>query len=611
VWAGIPYPTSSSPKAVDAGAMTAGAAQSTITVTVALKLHDPDGAHALVEAMYTPGSPQFQNFLTPDEFRQRFAATDAEAAKVTASLSRFGLSATRATSTTLQVTGTPAAFEQAFSTKLHRFNVAAQAGVASYSFRDPIVEPQIPADVGSLVHAVIGLSTRPQYRPRVQKLPARFGAALLEANGSATANTSGTLTVLDFAKLYDVKPLYDAGVRGAGKTIGIVTLAGFTPSDAFAYWRALGLPVSSNRITVVNIDGGPGAPSDASGSDETTLDVEQSGGIAPAAKIIVYQAPNTDQGFLDAFAKAVDSNTADSISTSWGEWEEFIDPSPRRAYHEVFLQAALQGQSMFAASGDAGAYDASDNFPPPDYSLVLSVDHPAADPLMSAAGGTTLPGRQSFGLPNGSSFVVDIKNERAWSWDYLVPLCTKLGLDPVACGIFPVGGGGGVSVLFGRPFYQDALDGVQRSQPHQVLVDNTVNPPQTILALPDRFPGRNVPDISANADPDTGYSLYYTSDVGGFSVVSYYGGTSFVAPQLAGVTALLGESIHHRVGLLNFPLYLIARGRAYGSNDAPIRVIKDGNNDFYQGSAGYNPAVGLGVLDVAKFATALKVLTGH
>jgi hypothetical protein len=123
-----------------------------------------------------------------------------------------------------------------------------------------------------------------------------------------------------------------------------------------------------------------------------TLDVEQSGGLAPDAKIAVYQAPNTDQAFVDAFEAAISSNTADAISCSWGEWEEFLvqgtpitDPDSAgdlRAMHNLFIQAALQGQSLSAAAGDAGSYDNDD--PTSGFSDVLSVEHPAADPYMLA-----------------------------------------------------------------------------------------------------------------------------------------------------------------------------------------------------------------------------------
>ena len=116
-------------------------------------------------------------------------------------------------------------------------------------------------------------------------------------------------------------PLYEEGLTGAGRTMGILTFAAITPSDVFAYWEALGLKVNPNRIQVVNVDGGPGAPSDASGSLETTLDVEQSGGVAPGANIIIHQAPNFFVNLVDVFAKAIDDNKADSLGISWGVWE--------------------------------------------------------------------------------------------------------------------------------------------------------------------------------------------------------------------------------------------------------------------------------------------------
>ena len=110
-----------------------------------------------------------------------------------------------------------------------------------------------------------------------------------------------------------------------------MTFASFTSSDAFYYWETvLGLTVDPGRITVVNVDGGSGPPSDASGSDETTLDVEQSGGIAPGANVIVYEAPNTNQGSVDIYAAAVETNLAQSISISWGFWEWYqnLENSP-------------------------------------------------------------------------------------------------------------------------------------------------------------------------------------------------------------------------------------------------------------------------------------------
>jgi kumamolisin len=427
--------------------------------------------------------------------------------------------------------------------------------------------------------------------------------------------------VKDFGTLYDVNPLYAKGITGKGRTVGIVTLANFTPSDVFAYWSSLNLKVNANRLTVINIDGGPGAPSDASGSDETTLDVEQSGGIAPGANIIVYQSPNTDQGFLDAFARAVHDNKADSFSTSWGEWEFFDSTaggdqvtdefshetvSSLQALHEVLVVAALQGQTTFAAAGDCGAYDVFDEVPA-NFSTPLSVDNPASDSAIVAAGGTTLPGVQDFGLPDGSTFSIDVPRERVWGWDYLTPLCNALGLDPLGnCDIFPAGGGGGVSVFFPMPLYQFGIFGTQLSQPKQSFVDNSTTPPTVDFALPAHFFGRNVPDVSFNADPDTGYSLFYTSNRHGFEVETFGGGTSFVSPQLNGVTALLAQNAGHRLGLLNVALYEAARLGLTQGRHPVINTISTGDNWFYKARDGYSPAVGLGTIDVFNLSKVIR-----
>ncbi len=125
--------------------------------------------------------------------------------------------------------------------------------------------------------------------------------------------------------------------------------------------------------------------------------------------------------------------------------------------------------------------------------------------------------------------------------------------------------------------------------------------------LPAYFAGRNIPDVSFNADPQTGYVLFYTSDETGFGTDTFSGGTSFVAPQLNGVIALIGEYVHGRVGLLNIPLYAAAQAaNAYTGKSAPFNVIQYGNNDFYVGRDGYSPAAGIGTLDVAHFAAGLQ-----
>ena len=624
-WAGAAFPTKHTPAARDLGTLAAAGATSDITVTIPLKLRNVEEATTLLESLSDKRSANYHQFLTTQQFRSKFGPSDDEVAAITAYFAANGLAAAREGTTTLQVTGKPAAIERVFQVTLHQYEVPAEAGAAAYRFHAPTSAPKVPAEISGLATGVVGLNSRPKYVPHLVKAAASGSpVAKLKETGSGTGliNPLGSLTVADFDKYYDVSPLVAKKITGEGRTLAIVTLASFTTTDVFKYWKSLKLDVSSSRLKVINVDGGPGAPSDASGSDETTLDVEQSGGIAPGANIIVYQAPNTDQAFLDAFVSAIESNKADSISTSWGEWEWYDDKangpvtdpytgktvSGLKAVHELLLQAALQGQSVFAAAGDAGAYDANDGTgqTPPDYSLALSVDNPASDSFITAAGGTTLAGKQSYALPNGGIWTVKIAQERVWSWDYLVPLCTDLGYDPIACGIFPVGGGGGVSFEYALPFYQFGVTGIQKTQPDQAFIDEDTVPPTTVLDLPAHYAGRNVPDVSFNADPDTGYVVCYTSDKTGYAEETFWGGTSFVAPQMNGVVALLGQFVHGRVGLLNVPLYDLVRSGGYSGKAAPLNVISTGNNDFYYGRDGYSPAVGAGTLDVANFAEAIK-----
>jgi kumamolisin len=606
-------------KAVDVGSLSGAEASQSISVTIALKLSDLAGAESMMQRLVTPGDAMYGKFLSPAQVEAQFGPNESDVARVIAQLTASGLEVERASSTTLTATGKVATVEQAFHTSLHQFVMPATDKHPSFTFRAAKTAPVVPANIASAVRGVIGLNNNPVFSPHMKSAPAKLGGSPVSRNPGSTSGVdteSGELTVKDFATLYDVNPLYAKGVTGKGRTVGIVTLANFTPSDVFAYWSALNLKVNANRLTVINIDGGPGKPSDASGSDETTLDVEQSGGIAPGANVIVYQSPNTDQGFLDAFARAVHDNKADSFSTSWGEWEFFDSTaggnqvtdvfshetvSSLQALHEVLVVAALQGQTAFAAAGDCGAYDVFDEVAA-NFSTPLSVDNPASDSAIVAAGGTTLPGLQEFTLDDGSTLSINVPTERVWGWDYLLPLCNALALDPISCGIFPVGGGGGVSVFFSLPLYQFGIFGTQLSQPNQSFVDNSTTPATVDFALPAHFFGRNLPDVSFNADPETGYSIFYTSNRHGFEVETFIGGTSFVSPQLNGVTALLAQNAGHRLGLLNVQLYNLARLGLTQGRHAVINTISTGDNWFYKARDGYSPAVGLGTIDVFKLS---------
>jgi subtilase family serine protease len=252
------------------------------------------------------------------------------------------------------------------------------------------------------------------------------------------------------------------------------------------------------------------------------------------------------------------------------------------AFHQAFLELAAQGISTFASSGDSGAYDANDAVNDP-IDNVVSVDAPASDPAITAAGGTTTP--MTLAFEDGRHIV--IHREQVWGWDYL--------LKEFGSQVFPVGGGGGVSVFWPRPPYQDGVSGIRTTEPGQKVVYQG----QDLLDLPAHYGGRNLPDVSLNADPFSGYLLYSTPDGG---LLNGFGGTSFVAPQLNGVTALLGQVAQGRLGLMNPMLY---RDQQSSRVLSPLVDIRGGDNWFYSGVAGYEPGAGLGVLDVANLAVAV------
>ncbi|MBR0936107.1 protease pro-enzyme activation domain-containing protein [Bradyrhizobium jicamae] len=432
---------------VDLGRLTGRVGDQTISVTITLKLRDLAGAEDMMRRVSTPNVPMYMRFMLPAQVQARFGPTEETVTAVIASLRGHGLTVERTTATTLRATGTPTIMEQAFQTSLHQFQQPATDKAPAVTFRAPNTRPVVPVEIASAVGTVVGLSTKPVFHSNVHRARASLANAHVQWSAVAGADSApvgnpGFLTVLDVAARYNINPLYQRGIMGHGRTIGIVTLASFTPSDAFGYWNSLNLKVDPNRLIVVNIDGGPGAPSDASGSVETTLDVEQSGGVAPDAKIIVYQAPNNFQGWVDAFAEAIQSNNADSISSSWDAWEAFAngvlasdvaDPFSgqvvtfAQAAHELFVAAALQGQSLFADSGDYGAYYLAGaigrgTLGIGTFTTPLSVDFPAADTAITAAGGTTLPVTIVAALPSGP-LSINVRTERVWSWDYLQPLC--------------------------------------------------------------------------------------------------------------------------------------------------------------------------------------------
>jgi subtilase family serine protease len=193
-----------------------------------------------------------------------------------------------------------------------------------------------------------------------------------------------------------------------------------------------------------------------------------------------------------------------------------------------------------------------------------------------------------------------VAREQAWSWTYIENYLIALGFVPPGdTSLFPVGTGGGVSVMWPRPAYQAPTAGIRKSEPGQAVVFMG----ETLLALPANFRGRNLPDVSLNADPFTGYIVFSTTDGG---LIDGFGGTSFVAPQLNGISALLAQGTRGRVGFWNPMVYRFQRSHLPAVQSA-IVDITGGDNWFYTGVPGYEPATGLGVLDVTRLLNAIRL----
>jgi kumamolisin len=491
----------------------------------------------------------------------------------------------------------------------------------------------LPTAVGGFVESVLGLTNYPVARDQEARRP-QLATGPHVAVPHVAGALSGNLTPASFANRYNLTPLLRRGFRGQGQTIGIVTLASMNPADATHFWsKVLKIRTKARRLKLDNIDGGAGRVSLANDSSETTLDVEQSGALAPQASIVVYQAPNTDAGFVDAFATAASQNKASAVSSSWGQSEDMIASSiaartEARAYagafDEIFLELAAQGQSSFIAAGDSGAYDSSAACvftTGPKKSCLsskdLSVDYPGTSPWTTAAGGMTLAGAVSL----GGGATVTVPTRRAWGYDYLWPLWQSFGasseFDLVRNG-FVGGGGGGFSRSEQVPGYQTRwldtrhFSAVLYLKPIKSTTQHGFTRPTawSFNAHPGVSTGvgsgRAVPDVSADADPFTGYEVYF-SKFSGAKLEAGNGGTSFVAPQFAGATAVMNSYLHRRVGFWNPSIYRFA---ASGNSPfVPVQTVGTRNDNlYYTGAPGhrYNPAVGLGSPNFAKLAAAFK-----
>ena len=351
----------------------------------------------------------------------------------------------------------------------------------------------------------------------------------------------GGLTPTTADATYDVGPLHAAGFDGQGKTIAVISFSSSDPSDPQTWMSRYG--ENGPGVNFVSVDGGANGND---GADENNLDIEVIRDLAPAAQIVMYELPSSTGAYPDAISRIVARHQTDIISSSWGEGCEVgVDPAERAATDSALSAAIATGVTMFVASGDSGSYDCQrENLA--DHRL--SVDWPAASGNVVAVGGTRL------NIGSDGAYL----SETGWE-------------DQLS----DAGGGGGFSVAEPRPTWQTG--------------------PGVLSSLSNGH--REVPDVSADADPSTGWSVYSQGHAG------EAGGTSAAAPLWAASVLLIEQYASSqgvpRLGFADPLLYTLAR---FPQSFAPFHDVTVGGNRYYQAGPGWDPATGLGSPDVFNLA---------
>jgi kumamolisin len=423
---------------------------------------------------FGPVHPSNRHYFAREGFGSQFGASEEDAVAVQNVLAPAGLQvigidlARRA----MRVSGSVALMSRVFGIELGLYRGS------SGSFRGRVGSLRLPPGTEERVVGVFGLDNRPQLRTHfrfakgasVPYLPTRVGAAYQ----------------------------FPANLNGTGECIGLLEFGGgFRASDLQSFFASFGLVPPS--VTVVPVDGASNAPTGSvNGPDaEVELDIELVGALAPGAKVVVYFAPNSDRGFLDALTTAIhDSvNRPNLLSISWGGPEESWTSQSMSVFNQACEDATAMGVTVIAAAGDSGATDG-------EPAGTLAVDFPASAPYVLACGGTRL-------VLSGDQ----ITEELVWN-----DLAEGEGAT-----------GGGVSQVFALPSYQFGA-GVPTGE--------------------GGFIGRGVPDVAGDADPGTGYAVF----VDGSPMA--IGGTSAVAPLWAGLLARMNQGLGTPVGFLQPLIYV-------------------------------------------------------
>ncbi|HVB26145.1 MAG TPA: S53 family peptidase [Ktedonobacteraceae bacterium] len=521
-----------------------------LNLSIGLQLHNQDELDSLLNALYDPRSSQYHQYVTPEQFSQLFAPTPDEVRQVTTYLHSHGLTVTHIASNHLLIdaSGTVAQAQQAFSTQINIYRLGTHTFFANAN------APSVPSSLSPLIASINGLDNSAQPQPLYQRLATQRAKILFQQHVTHITHTKqfatpGGYGPDDLAGAYDAATLHTMGMLGDNQTVALYELDGYLPNDVAQYAKMYNL--GNLNLSNVQVDGFSGSA--GQNAVEVELDIELMAAMAPHANQLVYEGPNTPQGMNDTYNKIVTDNRAQVVSISWGLCETSTPPGELQTLDTIFKQGAAQGMSFFAAAGDSGAYDCADTN--------LAVGSPASDPYVTSVGGTTLQ------VNNGS-----YGSETVWSNPH-----------SISHGPEGAGGGGGLSQMFKQPSWQVG-PGVKNSYSNGY---------------------REVPDVTANADPATGYAMYCTVTNAGCNSNGWLvvGGTSGAAPVWAGSTALFNQYLQangqKRIGFANPTLYALFNAQ---QGFPPFHDISTGNNLYYPSTPGYDLASGMGSPDIYNIA---------
>jgi len=509
---------------------------------------------ALVEAQHDSASPLYQHWLTAEEYGARFGVSASDLSKIAGWLQGHGMRIDEipAGNRIVVFSGTVEQVEETFHAALHVYEVDGAGHVAN------ALDPQIPKVLAGVVGGVVSLH---DFRRQSQSTARRSLAAAAPEYSSGGTNY---LFPGDWATIYDLNPLYSAGVTGKGTSIAIVGRSNIVLSDVALFRSTSGL--AANQPTVVLVNTNPGLVS--GDQDESTLDVEWSGATAPGAavKFVVAASTATSDGVDLSAQYIVNHSMAPVMSTSYGSCEQDMGTTELAFYNGLWEQAASEGISAFVSSGDAGAagcYSGSSTT-----AAGTGVNGLCSSPYATCVGGT------EFNEGTNSAKYWSASNNAGTEASALSYIPEKVWNESgaVAGGSGLWASGGGASVVYSQPTWQKSVSGT--------AVANGM---------------RAVPDIAMSA---SGHDAYILVENGSFYTIA---GTSAASPSFAGVMALLVQSRSgNGQGNANPGLYALA-GKAAG----PFHATPSGNNGvpgvtgFTASGGTYNLATGLGSVDGA------------